>query len=164
MEFAATTRILEQYAAWATNTKLGAVTDYSAFEFNSFARVGTRLFAAGPNGVFLLEGNDDAGATIDWKLRTGFFDSGGPLVRTPSIFVSARTSQAIRVKVWPNEDIAYEYTLPTNGRESFFQRRIRAGKGMKSRYYRVELSSMNGGTFDLASLEFEDFGTHRRVG
>ena len=49
---------------------------YSDFNFNSYAKYRGNYFGAGPGGVFLLEGPDDAGAEIHPGVRIGAINFG----------------------------------------------------------------------------------------
>ena len=42
---------------WAMNTRTGAVSEYSNFEFNSFARIGNKYIGASTSGVYELLGD-----------------------------------------------------------------------------------------------------------
>jgi hypothetical protein len=44
---------------------------YSNFSFNSYAKYRNQYFGAGPEGVYLLEGEDDAGDDIHSGIRIG---------------------------------------------------------------------------------------------
>lgn len=54
----------EVWQAWALNTKQFHPSVYSNFAFNSFAKFEGKSYGAKSDGVYLLEGSDDAGTTI----------------------------------------------------------------------------------------------------
>jgi hypothetical protein len=54
---------------YAMHTKVGAVTDFENFQFNSYAHRGHTYLAATPEGIFDLQGDADDGVAIDAELR-----------------------------------------------------------------------------------------------
>ena len=47
---------------WVVNTRTNAVTEYANYNFRSFAQMGNRYIAAGPEGLYELDGDTDDGA------------------------------------------------------------------------------------------------------
>lgn len=61
----------EMFVGYAMNLRSGAVTEYDNFPFNSMAVIGGKPYGAAPDGIYRLEGDDDAGTPIDASVRTG---------------------------------------------------------------------------------------------
>ncbi len=61
----------ELFVGYALNLRNGAVSEYDNYPFNSMAVVGGTPYGAGPDGIYRLEGDTDAGAPIAASLRTG---------------------------------------------------------------------------------------------
>jgi hypothetical protein len=55
--------------AWTMNTQGGGISSYNNFEFESIAFHAGKLYATGPDGMYVLEGDDDAGRNIASHLR-----------------------------------------------------------------------------------------------
>ena len=142
------------------------VTEYENYSFNSVCDYhGTGLYiGASEKGIFLLDGEDDAGIGIDAVIATGTEDlwkdvvkrlregwvtmRGGPMVleivldqgRLPSIFLDAQTVQ----------DIMHE-------------ERIKLPRGLKNRFDSFIWHNIAGSDFDLESFRvMVDPITHRK--
>jgi hypothetical protein len=149
---------------WATNTRLGAVTKYPSFPANSLARYNGTYLAAGPTGIYVLEGDSEIEAGATWRVRTGQHDDKRPgLKRMTEVLVGARFSDPIKVRVYTDGSRYYDYALPNYRTEEIQQARVKTGKGLKSRYYQVDLSG-TGSRFELDSLQATMPDTTRRVG
>lgn len=147
--------------SWAMNTRNNAVTKYPAYPANSYARYNGTYLAAGPSGLLILDG--DANDT-PWMMRTGQLDDKkAKLKRLSELLLGARYDAPVRIKVWLDDDTYYEYMLPDNGRAALQQVRAKIGKGMRSRYYKIELSGESG-RFEIDSLQATMPETTRRIG
>lgn len=156
--------LAESYRSWVLNVQNEALTEYTNFSFNSYAVFNNKLYAAGPNGLVVLEGADDAGTAIPWTLQTGFHDDKEEhQKRLHEIVMALRHDAPVRVRVWTNESTYYDYTL-ANYREHLQQVRVKTGKGLKSRYFRIELTGMGGTSFELQTLLAPFMPVDRRIG
>lgn len=157
--------VTEAYRTWAANTANGALTEYTSFPFNSYAYMNGRYYAAGPSGLFYLEGDDDAGTDISWAVRTGFMDDKSTqLKRLEEVVMAARFDAPVRLRVWTNESTYYDYTINNFRPDVLEQVRAVVGKGMRSRYFRVEVSGMSGAVMELDSMQLPMTQTARRIG
>jgi hypothetical protein len=59
------------YETWALNGFYFEPSIYGNFPFNSYGKRGGQYYAAGPDGIYLLEGEDDAGNPIHPGVRIG---------------------------------------------------------------------------------------------
>lgn len=157
--------IAQTYRTWVMNTANEALTEYTNSPFNSYASFNGAIYAAGPTGLFTISGEDDNGTNIGWAIRTGFHDDKNTFLKGLSeILMSVRFDGPIRVKIWTDEATSYQYTLVNFRNDVLHQVRLPTGKGMRSRYYRVELSGMNGAACELESLQIPMEPVKRRVG
>ena len=67
---------LQQYAddiyeTWVLTGARGEPSIYANFPFNSYAKYRGQEFGAGPNGIYLLDGSDDAGEAVHTGIRIG---------------------------------------------------------------------------------------------
>jgi hypothetical protein len=147
---------------WAMNTRNNAVTRYPSYPANSFARYNGTYLIAGPDGLFVVDGDLEADAV--WRVRTGQIDAKRPgLKRLPEVLLSTRYDGPVTVRVWKDEDTYFDYALPNFRPDVLQQVRAKPGKGLRSRYYKVELFG-TGGRFELDSLQMTMPETTRRVG
>lgn len=149
---------------WAMNTKHNAVTEYTSFPFNSFARYNGVYLAAGATGLYLLGGEDDDSVAISWNIVTGQSDDKkSEMKRIPEILMGLRYDGALKVRVWKDDDESYEYTLANFREGVLHQARVKPGRGLRSRYFKVGVSG-TGPTLELDSLQLVTPAVTRRLG
>ena len=157
--------LVEQYRTFVMNSSTNAVSEYTNHRFNSFAEINGAYYGAGPDGFTKLDGTTDAGANINWQVRTGQMDDKQPgLKRLPEVMLGLRASGPIRVRVWPNDNEYYDYMLPNVKTNTIRQHRVKPGKGMESRYFAVELQGVSNSAIELDSLMINMTPTTRRIG
>lgn len=151
---------------WVMNTRTNAVTEYEGYTFNSFARYNGMYLGAGPSGLYQLEsGETDNGAAIAWDVKTGGLDNKFVgLKRLIEVLLSMRYDGPIRVTVWKDENTSYAYPMANYQPDySLHQWRVKTGKGLRSRYFQVELSG-SGTKAEIGSMVLTMPPTTRRVG
>lgn len=154
----------EVYRTWAMNTQNEALTEYTNYNFNSYANFNGKLYAAGTSGLYSIQGKLDDTAGVVWSFQTGFHDDANPqLKRLHQLIMSVRHNAAVRVRVWTDEITFYDYTL-ANFREQLQQVRVKTGKGLRSKFYKIELTSMGGTDFQIDALEVPYVIVNRRIG
>jgi len=156
-------------AAYVVNLVTGAVTTYSNFGFNSFAKVGNKYLAAASDGIYLLDGNDDSGAQIDASVVLPMTDLATELVpqdvlkRVPTVYLGVASSGVLVLKVTANGGTNY-YSLTSATTSGAQTGRILLGKGVAARYWDFELTNVSGADFVLESITFHPVALARRVG
>lgn len=155
----------EVYAAKVMNTRSGAVTEYTNYQFNSFARIGRDWHGAGPAGLVKLTGTQDGSTNIDWSFRTGQLDGDDEgLKRLPEVLAGLRTNGRIKVRVWKDDNVVYDYDMPSIASSTIRQQRVKIGRGMRSRWFKVGMEGQGGATLELTSLQINMTDTTRRIG
>ncbi len=163
-EVVAEQAVAQAFKAWAVNARNNGVTEYTAFPYNSLARYNGVYLAAGAGGIFRLDGEDDAGASIAWDFRTGLHDDKRPeLKRLTEVVMGLRATGPVRVKVWKGEEESYEYVCPIFKDDMVHQTRVSTGRGLRSRYYQVGVSGL-GVAAEFDSLQMSMPSTTRRLG
>lgn len=148
------------FTTWAMNTRSGAVTEYSNFVFNSFARVGNRYIAASDQGLHELLGDDDDGEAIIARLQSGYMQFGGTrLSRLKEAYIAARNEGEMLLKIVEAGGKTYVYRTATRDMRST---KVHMGKGQRARYFAFELVT-TGQDFDLDTIEFVPIVVQRRV-
>jgi len=148
------------FTTWAMNTSTAAVTEYTNYVFNSFARMGNKYLGASDTGLYELLGDNDAGADIIATLKGGYFQFGGSrLSRLNAAYIAARGEGQFVLKIRTGDGQEYIYQTNTRNMRST---KVHMGKGMRARYFSFELVS-TGQDFDLESLEFVPIVVQRRV-
>jgi hypothetical protein len=148
------------YTAWAMNTRNAAVTQYSGFNFNSFARVGERYLGANDQGLYWLDGDDDDGRTVKSRITTGIIQpNGNKLSGVQYAYLGMRGDGQFVVTVTDEAGGSYNYTLTGSSMETA---RVAFGRGFKTRYFTFSLESQ-GQDFDLDTVEFITSEISRKV-
>lgn len=150
----------DQYTAWAMNTRSGAVTEYSNFTFNSFARFGNVYVGATPTGLYELIGDSDDGTEIVAQIKSGFAQWGGSkFTMFKAAYLGVRGGGEYVLKLTTGDGHTYVYSVNARDMRST---RVHVGKGIRTRYFAFELIS-TGQDFDLDNIEFVPLITQRRI-
>lgn len=145
---------------WAMNTRSGAVTEYTNYEFNSFAQIGSRYCGASASGIYELDGDTDAGTNIIATLKGGFLQFGETkLSSLAAAYIGMRGTGDIYLKIETGDGklVTYKATL-----DSMQSSKVWVGKGLRARYFAWELVT-TGQDFDLDTVEFVPIVASRRV-
>ena len=157
--------LLDTYKTLVMNSRSNAVTEYQNYGFNSYATIGGANYGASSSGLYLLSGDDDAGTNIGWSLKTGQMDDKSPyLKRLPEVVLGLRSNGPVRVIIHCDDETSYSYTLPALNIDTIRQLRVQPGRGLRSRYYAVELQGIENSTIELDSLQVNMSKTSRRIG
>lgn len=151
----------ESFTTWTMNTRSGAVSEYSDYVFNSFARVGNKYIGASDSGLYELTGDTDAGDPIVSVLKGAFLQFGGThLSRLKEAYIAATGDEDVFVlKIETLDGATYTYQVDTrSGRNT----KVHMGKGQRARYFAYTLTSA-GQDFTLDTLEFVPITVQRRV-
>lgn len=149
-------------AAWSVRPD-GASTSYSGFGFNSFARIGDAVFAAGEDGLYELGGDDDAGVPIEARVALGQRDFGSSLLKHISnAYLSVGSDGAMVVQVRLPDGSTYSYPA-RRGDAQMRTQRVDFGRGLRATYFDLELRNQAGGDFELDRLEFVVAPSKRRI-
>lgn len=134
-----------------------AISIYANFDFNSLAYFDGKYFGANENGLYLLGGNNDNGIQIQSKIKTGPLNFGNDFIKyIRDIWLTYRSDGHLAVVLLVDEDENNPSgdlitTLASNG---VHEERITGPKGMRGRYYTIELKNKSGSDFDLDSINF----------
>ena len=153
------------FTTWACNVATGAVTEYTNYEFNSFAYLEGKYLGASSEGLYELSGEDDAGDAIIADLKSGLIQfAGSRFIGFKAAYLGVRSNTTdepsqFYLKIETGDGKSYTYNvLAENLRTS----KVNVGKGIRTRYWSFELTSV-GQDFDLESIEFVPMVAQRRV-
>lgn len=138
---------------WAYNLNIQAPSFYENFKFNSFAKIGNQYYGLNNEGLHLLGANDDNGAEIDALITTGISDFGELRTKKiPVIYAGARTEKPLILtcSVDNNPDYSYEFISSSEG---IAPTRVKLGKGLEGRYWKLEIANRDGGDFEISDLD-----------
>lgn len=146
---------------WAVNTRTGAVSEYTNYAFNSFAKLGrNRFVAASSEGIYELDGPDDDGTLFTTKIRSGFAQFGTTrLTSLAGAYLGLHGTGNFLFKVITGTGEVRVYQINATSMRST---KVRIAKGIRTRYIAFELESV-GQEFDLDTVEFVPIVAKRRV-
>lgn len=155
-----------EYVGWVLNE--GAPSQYTNYPFNGFVCLdgGTALYVGtADDGVYLLEGNDDAGTDITASIKTALMDFGsGVLKRMPEVLIAFAGGDQVVCKVittHPRTGAQIEsiYTASVPPGAALHNAPIKPGQGLTSRYWQFALSEFD----ELDELTFRPLFLDRRI-
>ncbi len=150
------------FSTWAINTRTGAVTEYENFVFNSFAQSHDRIkyLGARSDGLYEINGDDDAGSAIIADIKSGMASLGGSHFSSlKAAYLGLRGEGQFYLKIITGTGVERVYSVVAQDMRTT---KVNFGKGLRSRYFAFELIS-TGQDFDLDSIEFIPIVNQRRV-
>lgn len=157
-----------EYTAWVLNTENIAVTQYTNYAFNSYAELGGQYYGAASDGIYLLQGDNDAGAAIQAYFRAPLTDYGiAELKRAPQFYFGYTSTGELLFKavvVSPNGvKEEHWYKLEARPAAGLRETRTKVGKGLQSVYWQYELHNIDGADFNLDVVRIWPMVLTRRV-
>lgn len=151
------------YRGYAMNLETEAVSTYSNYGFNSFAKIGDSYFAASSEGIFELTGDTDNGTAISAvaTFKKDNFDNSRES-RVVGAYLSADLEDDMRLSFTANGN-EYVYEVPANGARGLVSRRIDTVKGERAIYWQASLTNVGGAYFNVSALEILAKKLARRV-
>lgn len=156
----------DTYAGYSVNTKNAAVSEYDNWPFNSLALVGGKLYGAGPDGLYLVEGDDDAGVPITARLRLGVTNFGTMLEkRVPNAYIGYTSDGSLVLKtITMDNGFKKEnwYRMKQRPEGAPAESRFDIAKGLRGVYWAFELVNEDGADFTLDVLQLYPIVTNNR--
>lgn len=154
---------------WVMNLEQGQpLSQYENFQFNSFAAIGGRYFAASDEGLYTVGDSDtDDGASIDAHITTMMLDfDSAAQKRVVSAYLGYTSSGTIVLKVRSVDDgklVEHWYEAATVTADAPRAGYKPLGRGLRSRYWQFELANVDGADFEVDKLELHPIELKRRV-
>jgi len=164
VEAVGSSALANNWRTWVLNLHTRALSEYTGFQFNSYARFAGHTLGASSGGVFKLDTTkSDAGTPIEGLVRTGVHDYDVSwLKRVPRLYVNYSAEGDMEVRTITSEDGRRRYLLPHNNVTGIQQRRVPVGRGPKSRYWQYEIANRDGADFALSSFIVYPIALRRR--
>lgn len=151
----------DEMTVWALHMDAAGSTRYSGYDFTSFAKVDGKYYGCKSDGLYLLEGPDDAGAQVAARVNFGNLSFGTEARKAlPYVYVGMASSGDTYLKVTADGQ-TYTYLVRDNT-ELMKAHRYELGRGLRASFYELELVS-DGTVFDLHSIEFQPIELKRRL-
>lgn len=156
-----------EYTGWVMNE--GAASEYRNYPFNGFTRFDAtkKYYGTSDEGLFLLEGEDDAGEPIEAWVKTALMDFGtGKLKKVPDVYVGFIGGNALLLKVVITDkgkqtEHQYRTTMPAG--PDLHPGRFEVGRGLESRYWQFEIRNIDGAEFELDDIVWRPIMLDRRI-
>lgn len=152
--------------AWVLNSQSLAHSYYDGFvDFNSAVQLGNHVFMLSPSGLYELGGDSDDGKIIEAEVVTGQMDFGTIDRKRVEQFDLGYTAAGDLQAVVSCEGFAPSepQTLEAREMHTAHTSRIRVGKGMVGRYWKLELKNREGANFELFSMQTKVALSTRRM-
>lgn len=138
---------------WAVNLQTNGSTQYENYGFNSFATFNGKYYGAKSDGLYLLEGDTDAGALIRARAAFGKLDFGTTeKVTVEQCYVGMSGQGNLFLKVIAN-GVPYIYSTRSFS-DQLQQQRVTTGKGLRTNYVELEIYNADGADFELDTVKF----------
>jgi hypothetical protein len=151
------------FNTYSFNSRINAVSEYTNYNFNSYAVYQTRAYGASSEGFYLLEGCTDNEDPIVVKLRTAAMDFGTSNLKSiPQVYLGIAQDSSIIMKVAVDgkAETYHKLDLATN---HLGTQRIKLPKGHIGRWFQFELESETVSEFNLDSIEFYLMPFRRKI-
>lgn len=132
------------------------ITRYTNFPFDQIVRHGDKYYGVSSTGLYLLGGDTDDGAPIPWAFRTATTDFGTIQRKTVvSAYLGGKVMPTATATIFAGEagEINYTYPVPPSATNQNY--RVRFGRGLKTRYFALEMADARGGDVRADSIDFE---------
>jgi hypothetical protein len=154
---------------WVMNTEGSMpISEYSNYAFNSLAYSPDEMLGCTDDGLYILDGADDAGTVIDARITSLMLDfDTSKLKRMSAAYIGYTSDGQLLLKVRSEEQGTYAerwYEAREDTAQSApSQNRMKIGKGLRSRYWTFELVNVDGSDFELDKVELYPVVLERRV-
>lgn len=145
---------------WCVNTRMGFVTQYKDYDFNSFAVIDGKYVGATSQGLYELHGDTDDGAQVIAGITGGILQmNSSKLHGLKGVYLGIRGTGEFFLKLTSGDGKEYVYRVTARDMETT---KVNIGKGLRHRYLSYGLENV-GQDFELESVEFVPMRAYRRV-
>lgn len=153
----------ETFQVFLINTKNFAISNYTSFPFNAFAKFGDLYLASSANGIFLLEGSKDDTADINAKFATGLLGMGvDKLKHVIDMILGIKSNGKYDLKVTTDDGVESSYEL-VDSNATLHPVRQKFGKGKRGKYWKLKIYNKEGSDFEIDSIQSNVNTTSRKI-
>lgn len=136
------------------NTETMSVVEYDNFPFTSFAEYEGKIYAAGPDGLYVLEGTDDDGTKINALGVPGLLDFGTTNLKRVDDVIMDFEGPGMKITAFDDgENTVGTRTVVSSLKSGVHTERWKPGRGAKSRAWGFKFENVNGGELSLKDIE-----------
>ena len=154
------------------NLKNKVVSVYENFNFNSACKLNGVYLGAASDGIHILSGADDKGTKIDASITMGDSDFGLPNVKMiPELFLTLSGGE-MEVYVSRDQeaemgdaenDVRGPYPVPAPVEGKTQTKRAKLPQGFQGGHWQFKVANVDGGDFNLQSIEIPVEKSNRRL-
>lgn len=152
--------------AWVMNTETTAASWYDNFDFESITQTPDGVLAVGPDGLYTLDANTDAGVNIQAEVVSGLQDFGAPQTKRMDYMYFGYTSGgriSVTPEVYESGHAPVTYFLEQRDASAPRNSRVEPGKGLFGRYWRVTIRNVAGADFEVHDTTVDIAVSNRKV-
>ncbi len=144
--------VVSVYGGIVMNASNYAVTEYKDFPIKSIGYMNGHYYGVLSDGVYKLEGSDDAGTDIDAEIETGPIDFGEKFLKRPrEAWFVFRSDGTVILRIRLDEQDVYEEELACLN-DRLREGRVKFGRGVKNRFSAFGFKNKDGSDIDLDSI------------
>jgi hypothetical protein len=148
------------YYGIVVNTRNYAASEYSGWDFNSFACLNGEYLGANGTGIYTLTGEHDGATDIDSNIKFGTLDLYEGTVNMPrgkkyprQLWITHRSDGQLEVEIEGDEEENELFSDRTEiTSEDMHEERIKISKGLRPRFFTLNLKNKDGSDFDLDNV------------
>jgi PKD repeat protein len=153
---------IESYRVFAINLKNLGISEYTNYGFNSICKFDGQYYGMNSGGIYILEGDTDAGSPIEAVIETGRDDFKMRNVKhLADAFITMRGDGEYILGFITEDGQLYEYPIATEMLEAGTIK-VDGGKGGCSQYWGIKFRNTNGAKFEIEALELNAEALRRR--
>lgn len=156
----------ELFVGYAMNLRNGGMTRYENYPFVDFATVGGVHLAVAEDGLYQIDGDDDDGAPIHARVRTGLTSFGTEVLKkNPNMYLTLRSDGELLLRVITTDGGRKKenwYKLHRREATEPVEGRFDIAKGLTSVYWGYQIENIAGADFELATIKSWPFVVQRR--
>lgn len=152
----------DEMVGWIINPNLAASTMLDNYAFSGFGTHKGKRYGIRPDGLYVLEGDTDAGTNIDSFISLGNRNfNTAKMKRVPHAYIGASTDGRMVLKVIVGGQ-EYLYAV-RNHSTDMGEQRVDIGRGLRSNYWNFELMNREGADFEIDTIKFMPIVLERRI-
>jgi hypothetical protein len=137
-----------------TNARTFAISEYTAFPFNSMTKFNGKYLYARADGIYEGGGDNDDGAEIDASYKTGSVDINATEVqKLRNAFLNFRSDGDVQLFSVGNEVNARAYNVVNSTSGTMHERRVKFERGIRDNHFSFGISNKNGSSFEVKSAK-----------
>ena len=159
--------VAKESVAWVMNAETLGSWQYDNYPFTGFAECQGRFFGVKEDGVYLLDGDTDAGMDINAVITTGLSDLGTKSLKSLTrAYLLLSNSGEMALQVFSTDGAkktTNHYLLDPTAYQAPENKRVKLQRGVKAAMFGAELRNIDGSDFALHGWEVYAVKLRRKI-